>query len=186
MRAVDFLKDEQQVISRVLAALALATTGAGHGKSVQPDFFVQTSIFIQGFIEGVHFRKEDVFFKLLENHGMPLQYSSLGSMLHEQTQCRELSKSFSAAAKGWKDGDETARADVIWAASGYGRTLRQLIDRENSILFALFDQTASDEEKRLMSEAFKRMNEQKIEGKSIDDYKKLADEIEYESREYRV
>ena len=186
MKAVDMLKDEHRTIERVLAAISMVTTNAGHGTIVRPDFYTNSLGFLDEFIEGIHFKKEDVVFKILDEHGISSQSGTIGSLINEHKQSHEFLSSLRSAAEQWQKGDSSARSDVIWAASSYVRHFRDHVQKENSILFALFEQNVPEEEKTVVTDVFKRMNTSENGENLQDKYKKAAATIEDDASDYKI
>ncbi len=63
MEATHILKEEHEVIERVIAALESAVQKLQAGQDVPPTFFLETAQFVRGFADGCHHKKEeDVLF----------------------------------------------------------------------------------------------------------------------------
>jgi hemerythrin-like domain-containing protein len=185
MRAIDELKSEHVILERVLAALDVAAVGAAHLKPVRPGFFVDTYGFVLDFTEGFHFKKEEeILFKIMESNGIPTENSEMGTLLSDHEQSRRYIRAMLAAAKEWDGGDIQARAEVIWATSGYTGLLHQHIARENTIFFSLVKQTLTPEELEQVAVAFDQMNQASEENIHYK-YTKIAIDLEKEANTWR-
>jgi hemerythrin-like domain-containing protein len=186
MRATEILQTEHAILERILIALDVAAVGAAHQKPVRPGFFIDTYSFVLEYTEGFHFRKEEeILFKALEETGLPVENGELGTLLGDHEQSRHYIRAMLAAAKEWQAGDDAARAEVIWATSGYTGLLHQHIARESNILFNLAKQALSPERQDQIAAAFDQMNNQETGEDIYEKYLKLATALEKEASAWR-
>jgi hemerythrin-like domain-containing protein len=186
MRAIDILKTEHAILERVLVSLDLAAVGAAHQKDVRPGFFIDAYGFVLDFTEGYHFKKEeDVLFKALVEHGLPIEGGPIGSLLEDHQQSHRYIRAMLEAAKQWDEGDIAARAEVIWATSGYTSLLHAHIAKENTVLFSLINQEISREEQAAIARQFEQINTL-ASGESLHEkYLKVAIAMEHESTDWK-
>jgi len=186
MLATDILKTEHVILERVLVTLDLAAVGAAHQKEVRPGFFIDAYGFVLDFTEGYHFKKEEeVLFKLLIDHGLPVEGGELGSLIEDHQQSHRYIRAMLDAAKLWEEGDREARAEVIWATSGYTSLLHTHITRENNVLFNLVAQETSKAEQAQMAEEFEKIN-LLVSGENLHEkYLKVAIAMEKEASEWK-
>jgi hemerythrin-like domain-containing protein len=186
MRATEILKEEHIILERVLVALDLAAVGAAHQKAVRPGFFIDTYGFVLDFTEGFHFKKEEeILYRALEDVGLPVDGGQLGILLNEHEESRRYIRAMLTAAKEWDAGDTEARAEVIWATSGYTGLLHQHIARENTILFSLAKQMLSEEVQEQIALAFDRMGQQEAGEDILEKYLKVAIKLEKEASTWK-
>jgi hemerythrin-like domain-containing protein len=141
MEATQILIEEHVVIGRVLTSLEVATRRLEGGKTIRPGFFIEAADFLKGFADGCHHKKEEnVLFVALMAHGLPRQGGPVQVMLAEHEQGRRTVAQMREAAQLWDGGDQSARAEVISAATNYVTLLRNHIYKENNILFPMADQ----------------------------------------------
>jgi hemerythrin-like domain-containing protein len=138
MEATDVLMSEHRVIERVIAALETAAFRLESGEAVSPEFFTGAADFIKGFADGCHHVKEEnVLFKAMAAHGVPVDGGPIGVMLSEHEAGRQYTRAMRAGAEGMKAGEPEARPQVIRAARAYTALLRQHIAKEDDILFPM-------------------------------------------------
>jgi hemerythrin-like domain-containing protein len=140
MKATEILIEEHKVIERVLGVLETAAQRLESGDGVRLDLFIEVTDFIKGFADGCHHKKEeDVLFKAMVAHGVPVENGPIDAMLAEHEQGRAYTRAMREAAQGLKTGKESARSDILHYARRYITLLRQHIAKENEILFPLAD-----------------------------------------------
>lgn len=186
MRATDILKVEHAILERVLVTLDLAAVGAAHQKDVRPGFFIDAYGFVLDFTEGYHFKKEEeVLFKVLAEHGLPIEGGQIGSLINDHQQSHRYIRAMLDAARHWEENDIAARAEVIWATSGYTSLLHTHIHKENTVLFSLVAQETSKAEQAMLAEEFEKIN-QLVSGEHLHEkYLKVAIRMEHESAEWK-
>src|SRR3990172_1630012 len=116
MQATDVLREEHEVIRRVLASVRELVRRLEAGEDVEPDLVEKLLEFITGFADGCHHKKEeDNLFPLLERRGLPRQGGPLAVMLMEHSSGRQLVSDMRAALKEMKSGDVAAASDLASA-----------------------------------------------------------------------
>jgi hemerythrin-like domain-containing protein len=183
MKATDILVEEHTVIERVLDALESAVQSLEEGGSVEPDFFIGVTDFAKGFADGCHHKKEeDVLFKAMIAHGVPVENGPIGVMLIEHEQGRIYTRDMREAAQRLKAGDEAARGDIIRNGRSYVTLLRQHIAKENRVLFPMADQVIPRAEHDAVAAGFDQV-EHKETGPGVHEkYLSLAEELEKQVR----
>lgn len=185
MKATKILQGEQVVIEKFLAAFALGTTSAAQNKPVKPGFFIYSTNFIQGFIEGSYFKKEEALLKSLEENGLTAEHGPLAAMFNEIKQSRGLGRDILSTARQWQEGDADGRNDLVWAASTYISVLRQHIDRARSMIFPLAEQLISLDDQYKIAEAFNHIVFEGTEVKPVEQYEKIIVELQNEADEWK-
>jgi len=186
MRATEILRTEHTILERVLVTLDLAAVGAAHQKKVRPGFFIDAYGFVLDFTEGNHFKKEeDILFKALAEHGLPIEGGPIGSLIGDHQQSRRYIRAMLDAAKQWELGDAAAKAEVIWATSGYTTLLHTHIARENTVLFSLVAQELSNAEQAQIADEFEKINLLESGEDLHEKYREVAVTMEHESREWK-
>ena len=186
MRVTDILRTEHTILERVLVTLDIAAVGAAHQKPVRPGFFIDAYGFVLDFTEGYHFKKEeDVLFKVLAAHGLPIEGGEIGSLIGDHQQSHTYIRAMLEAARLWNAQDEQARAEVIWATSGYTSLLHTHISRENNVLFGLVAQETSKDEQAQMAVEFEEINHLESGENLHEKYLKVAIAMEQESAQWK-
>ncbi|GAB4528213.1 MAG: hemerythrin domain-containing protein [Anaerolineae bacterium] len=179
MKATDILTEEHTVIERVLDALETAIQSLEGGGSIPADFFIGVTDFIKGFADGCHHKKEeDVLFRAMAAHGVPVEGGPIGAMLAEHEQGRLYTRGMREAARRLKTGDGAARADIIRNARGYVALLRQHIAKENGVLFPMADQAIPQTEHEAVAASFDRVEHEETGPGVHEKYLSLAAELE--------
>lgn len=146
MQLTKYLRADQQTIIQFLDMLGTATSMLSNNKRARPELFLTAHGFIQGFINNSFFNKEDLLLAALEQNGFPVNDGPIAAMRIEQGKSRESAEHMRNAAQGWLDGDDEARGEVGWAASGYTMTIRQHLERLNNRIYPLLEQNISGED----------------------------------------
>jgi hemerythrin-like domain-containing protein len=181
MKATDILVEEHTVIERVLNALESAVQSLEEGGSVEPDFFMGVTEFVKGFADGCHHKKEeDVLFKAMAAHNVPVENGPIGVMLAEHEQGRVYTRGIREAAQRLKAGDEAARGDVIRYGRGYVTLLRQHIAKENEVLFPMADRAIPQAEHDAVAAGFDYVEHEETGLGVHEKYLSLAEELEKE------
>ena len=154
MRFTKDIRADQDLILRFLDAFGRGSTILGSSKLARPGFFIFAHTFIHEFVEEIFFKKEDLFFKALEDGGFPGDEGPIGSMHTEQKKSHEAAELLFRAAKAWQAGEEDARVEVGWAASEYSSMLRPHMDRLKNLIFPLLEQNLTPEDEHKIAEGF--------------------------------
>ena len=182
MKATEVLKEEHQVILRVITSLERGVELLERGTAVRPGFFADAARFIKGFADGCHHKKEEgVLFTKMEAHGMSNQAGPLAVMLAEHEEGRRYTRGLAEAAQRLENGDAAARADIIHNARGYIELLRQHIVKEDNILFPMADQVIPPAEHDNVLEGFEHVEHEDTGPGVHEKYLALAEALEKES-----
>ena len=181
MQATDILMSEHRVIERVIKAIETAASRVEAGQVVRPGFFMDAAVFIRGFADGCHHRKEEgVLFKALADAGMPAESGPVAVMLYEHEQGRQFTRGMNAAAQKWQAGETNAKKDVVQHARGYASMLRQHILKEDQMLFPMADRfIPPDQQKKLVDDFAHVEHDESGEGVH-EKYLALAEALEQE------
>ncbi len=184
MRATKILNDEQELVTRFLAVLGKGLVIAGHSKSARPGFFLYASSFIQEYLQPDYLRKEEVLLRALEDAGFPSDEGPVGAMRIEYQKSGEISRVLHEAAKAWQGGDDTGRAEVVWATSEYTSLMRHHFERLRNLIHPLLDQTVTVEGERKIAEALNRIEFAEGARPSPDKYVKIVKMLEDEVNDW--
>lgn len=178
MKATEILKEEHQVIERVISALEKAANRLNRGEDVYLRFFIGTSVLMKGFTDSYHHKKEEVLISALVNHGLPKDTGPLViAMLAEHEEGRRLSQLMRQLTERLQAGDVRARPQVVQSALGYVKLLRKNIYQENNYIFPLVEKVLPPNQQEQLVAAFERF-ETREDGEDIHEkYYGLADRL---------
>ena len=109
-----------------------------------------------------HSKEEDYLFPTLERKGLPRDGGPIGVMLYEHEQGRALIRQMGEASEAFAAGSSDAGQRWAAAARGYISLLRSHIMKENNILFMMADQILTSAEQDALSEAFEKIENEKL------------------------
>jgi len=146
MQATAVLKEEHDVIERVLTMVEFAVDRLSRKQTIPTGFAAWSIEFFRHFADHCHHGKEeDILFPLLQERGIPVEGGPIGVMLSEHELGRDCVRRMDDAVARGDDGNE----EFSVAASQYACLLRQHIFKENNVLFPMADSClspADDEE----------------------------------------
>ena len=187
MRKLKTIQTDQEIINRLLDVLGGALAVLTDSKYAGPGFFIFAHTFMQNFVEGTFFKKEEVLIQALIDNGFPADDGPVGWMRSEQAKCGQAAEQMLKAAQEWQMGDNEARIEVRWAASEYVSTLRQHIGRINAHIFPLLEQNISIEYEHKISEDLNKVVfELNLQDENRSDkYLKLLESLEDELNDWK-
>jgi len=128
------------------------------GKQVPREDILDFIGFLKEFADKCHHGKEEgILFPALVNAGMPQQGGPMGVMLHEHEQGRKHIQDMERAVA-----DPPDYAGFAKVAEQYSALLRQHIQKENGVLFAMAEQILSVEQLDTIYDAFEQHEEKVI------------------------
>jgi hemerythrin-like domain-containing protein len=132
------LRDEHEVILRVLAALEVQLDRISGGAPPDAEALRDTLEFLRGFADKCHHGKEeDLLFPALEVAGLPREGGPVGVMMEEHVQGREYIRGMDEGVLGLAGDPARSRTRVLDNGWAYIQMLRAHIHKENEILFPL-------------------------------------------------
>ena len=158
MKPTEILMEEHRVIERVLYALEKATGRLNRGEDVYLRFFIGTSVFIKGFADSYHHKKEEkVLLPALIENGLSIDSAPVTTMLTEHEEGRRLSQRMRQVTERLQAGDVRARDMVIQSALEYVSLIRRHISNEEKILFPMADEIIPADQQDQIVKAFDRL-----------------------------
>jgi len=173
------LKEEHQVILRVIAVLRRLVERSQSGDGFEVDALSKCVEFFRHFADGCHHAKEeDLLFPKLEARGVPRQGGPIGCMLEEHRLARGFTKDMGDAldAHARKEEDAVDRFHV--AAKQYGDLLTNHIFKEDNVLFMMGDNVMTEDDQQSLRSCFAEVGCRSFGGSSREELKRLADELE--------
>lgn len=146
MSSLHVLMGEHRVIERAISALTAYARGISRGNDLPRHDLAGFVKFLQDYADTHHHGKEeDILFRTMMDHGMPVEGGPLGVMLAEHTEARRLTGALAELAAGDAPWDSEQRRRLLFAATGYARLLKDHIQKEDRILYPMADRMLPDE-----------------------------------------
>lgn len=140
MSATKCLREEHEVILRVLGFFRQALDRASSTGEVTTEVFAPFVKFFQGFADRCHHCKEESrLFPALEEAGMPRESGPIAVMLYEHEQGRALVRRMASRLDPANRGQEAAKQEVLNAGRQFLSLLASHIQKENQVLFNMAD-----------------------------------------------
>jgi len=157
------LRKEHEAILKMLEAAEEVARQLDGNIPVAPETLSGLLEFLRLFADRCHHGKEeDHLFPALEQKGLPRFGGPIGVMLFEHEQGRSLIKQMGEAAEAFAAGQTDAGRRWAVAARSYIDLLRSHIMKENNILFMMATQMLTASEQDALSEAFERVENEKL------------------------
>jgi hemerythrin-like domain-containing protein len=158
MKATQILMDKHRLVERVLGALQVGATQLEMGEELQPAFFLNAALFIRGFADGCHYKKEEgILFMARHAAGIPAQGGPGAVMLAEHEQGRACCREMRAAEEKWEKRDLSACPSVVHNDLGYVQLLHAHIYKEDNILFPMADKVIPKDRQDQVADDFNRL-----------------------------
>lgn len=179
MGATENLREEHEIIERMLAVVEAAAVRLTAGEDVSPEVFRSVIDFVRTFADGCHHHKEEeALFPALEAKGMPREGGPVAMMLIEHDEGRRLIRQLDAAVGRLAEGDAGAQADVAQAVHAYVDLLRAHILKENEVLFPMADRVLAADEQQKLSESFERIEQEQAGPAVHERFHRLVEDLE--------
>jgi len=164
MKPIEDLKMEHEAVKITLRILDnICNEADKDGEISHPEHLEQLIEFFKTFVDRCHHGKEEeLLFPALEEVGVSREGGPIGVMLKEHQFGRDYVAKMNAAFVRYREGNRAAALDLINNARAYITLLKQHIDKENNVLFALADSNLSEEKQMALWEGFERIETQKI------------------------
>jgi len=168
MTALELLMAEHRIIEDVLGALE-------GGAQMPARFYLDAVEFIRGFADQAHHRKEEgVLFKAMARHGFPEDQGPVGMMLAEHEDARQITRALEEAARRLEAGERSAGDEASRHARAYASLLRQHIEKEDHILYAMAEHAIPSDELEAMAEEFAAIDRDELGSGGRARYEALA------------
>ena len=179
VKASTELREEHQVILRVLRVLDRRVTRLERGEGLELASLRQCVEFFRYFADACHHAKEeDLFFPVLESRGVPNENGPIGCMLHEHTQARGFTRDMVDALDAVEVDDSGAEGRFRTAARQYIALLNSHIDKEDNVLFNLGDQALTEQDQTALCSQFNEVACRSFGGKRREELEQLASDLQ--------
>ena len=159
------LKDEHQLILRMLALLEKNAKRTEEGSFTDYRFYLDGVDFIRNYADRFHHAKEeDVLFEAMIENGMPRANSPIAAMLMDHDQGRAFVRGMEEAAKRALNGEAGQNAAIVENARGYLELLREHISKEDEILYPLAERVIPEGMRDGIVAGYQKAEEKSAEG----------------------
>ena len=178
MEATKELKEEHEGILHMLKILERISSTKREIEDFPFEHMVQIIDFLKVFVDQCHHGKEEDFlFPALEAAGIPREGGPIGVMLSEHQQGRQLVKEMTESLVRLRNEEMQGLADFQKIAQSYIELLRQHIEKENNVLFAMADQRLSGQRQNEMADSFEQLERNRIGVGRHEAFHALMDEL---------
>ncbi len=162
MKATGQLKEEHEGVKVMLAVLERVCRKLEETKHLDKEHFERILEFLKVFVDKCHHGKEEeLLFPALAVAGVPKD-GPIRVMLQEHELGRKHIRSMSDAFAGFAAGDPSASGKMAKSGQDYIALLRDHIEKENHVLFAMADRLLPVEKQDELLEGFEKIEEERI------------------------
>ncbi len=178
MEATRCLRDEHEVILKVLDCFEIALGQAaesGRATREQFDPFVE---FFQGFADKCHHcKEEDRLFPNMEKQGVPREGGPIGVMIHEHRQGRIHVRTIAEYLDAADGGDTGAWRMVMEHGQQFLDLLRNHIHKEDGVLFSMADQLIRGDDLTALNNAYSEAESAPAYCETLNRCRAVADQL---------
>ncbi len=176
--ASDLLREEHQIILRVIDVLNKLVARSREGRGFEKEAFRQCVSFIKSFADACHHAKEEeLLFPALESRGIPKDNGPIGMMLYEHRLARGYTAVMSDVLDDFDKDDAGATEQFLEAAGQYAELLTGHIFKEDNVLFNMGDQALTPEDHQNLCSQYCEVGCKSFGGKKREELLRLADEL---------
>ncbi len=178
MKSSEILMDEHRVIEKVLNCLEVMVRQCDAEGKLDGESARAAVDFFREFADRCHHAKEENhLFPLLESRGLPRDGGPTGVMLQEHEMGRAHVRGMSGEIDAASEGDAGALERFIRHASSYIGLLREHIDKEDTCLFPIAEETLTPQDKDTLEQIFIHVDDKEIGQEKLEKYRRIADEL---------
>lgn len=146
MTAIQVLMSEHRVIESAITALIGYARRVASGDHAPRSDLVTLVSFLQDYADTHHHGKEeDILFRAMVDHGMPVDGGPLAVMLAEHAEGRRLTSMLSDISAGESAWGQEERRQLLLAAASYEGLLKSHIQKEDRVLYPMAIQMLPDD-----------------------------------------
>ncbi len=178
MKPTDTLKHEHKIVLAVLDGAEREARSIQATGKVDADKVAKIVDFFRTFVDKCHHSKEEQrLFPQLEERGMPHDDGPIAVMLYEHTLGRNETAAIADTMNKLSGGDVGAAEALAEHLLAYAKLLREHIDKENNILFAMADRILTPADQDELSAAFDAIEAEEIGEGVHEQYHQFAHEL---------
>jgi len=162
VKATQQLRDEHEGIKVMLNILEQIYRKMETDGNLNKEHFDGIQEFLKVFVDKCHHGKEeDLLFPALIAAGMPKD-GPIAALLQEHEMGRKYVKAMSYFHAEYVGGDQSSCKTIRQIARAYIPLLRNHIEKENNVLFAMADRSLSESTQGELYDGFERIEEERI------------------------
>ena len=162
MKAIQQLKEEHEGVKVILAVLERVCRKLEETRHLDQKHFEKILEFLKVFVDRCHHGKEEeLLFPALAVAGVPKD-GPIRVMLQEHEVGRKYIRTMSDAFAGFASGDPSASGEIAKSGQDYIALLKDHIEKENNVLFAMADRLLPAEKQDELLEGFEKIEEERI------------------------
>jgi hemerythrin-like domain-containing protein len=178
MKATDILREEHQVILRVLDCLAAMVECAEQRNELDTENIHKAIEFFRGFADACHHGKEEAqLFPVLGINNVSCPPGTQHILLAEHEEGRGYVRAMSEQLDAYEKGDLSANDRICMLAHRYIEHLTQHIHKEDNCLFPNADAELSATDQHNLLRAFEEVEQQEMGVGTHEKYLGIADEL---------
>lgn len=178
MDAIETLKHEHQIALLVGDAARREARSIQHTRRLDAERVGTMLDFFEHFVDRCHHHKEEErLFPRLVERGIPQEGGPVGVMLAEHEEGRRLRRATAEALPRAEKGDAEALDAVAYNLNAFALLLRNHIDKEEQLLFAMAGQVLTPDDQKELAEAFERIEADEMGEGVHERYHELAHEL---------
>jgi hemerythrin-like domain-containing protein len=163
MKATQELKNEHQGVLLMLSILQRICEVQDSEKRLDLEHVGAVLEFFTVFVDKCHHGKEeDSLFPALESLGVPRDGGPIGVMIAEHAKGRRYVRFMSDGFEAFRKGDPDGVQSMVGSARAYSELLKQHVEKEESILFAMADRLLSEARQEGLLIEFQKLEEERI------------------------
>ncbi|MFB6290941.1 MAG: hemerythrin domain-containing protein [Candidatus Bipolaricaulia bacterium] len=160
-------EEEHRVVEEALTILKGVGRKFDRDEDVNPEIIEKVLDFLRTFADKCHHGKEeDLLFAALEMKGVSRTASPLSTLIREHEIARRYIQNIDRSLQDYKNGDGTARKDILQNINAYIELLEQHIQKEDELLYPMAEEKLGDEQKNELLDAYDRV-EREIVGEGV-------------------
>lgn len=178
MKPTDVLKHEHKIVLAVLDGAEREAQNIQATGEVDTDKVAKMVDFFRTFMDKCHHSKEErKLFPKLQERGMPGDVGPIAVMLYEHTLGRNEVAAIADALGKYAGGDAGAAGPLAEHLIAFVKLLRDHIDKENDVLFAMADQILTPLDQEELYKAFEAIEAEEIGEGVHEQYHQFAHEL---------
>ena len=172
------LREEHDLILRVLDALESTLRETDGSARVFPGVFQPFLAFFEGFIEQCHHAKEEAaLFPAIERSGIPTEGGPIGAMLHEHRLAGEYIRTIADKLDRAERGDAEAAELVLKTFHELLDLLRRHIDKDSHCVLGMAERVVSGTEREAVLRGYHEVEADSHYQETACRCRRLADEL---------